>query len=118
MNRFAFAILITSCALTARAYEIETHGDLSLAAAGASLLGNADARARIGLKFDLNSRRQMFNSSQEANLTVAELISRGSRYEDDFPRSVHHFFDPRNNSPLYLRGEDFPSTDSGFLDAV
>ncbi len=104
--------------LSADAYELDTHARLSLAAAKSSMLADPIARARIGLARPISDRSQKFIGSHAGKLTLEELITNGARYEDDFPRSLHHFFDPTNDTALFLGANEFQGADQADLDLV
>jgi hypothetical protein len=94
------------------AYEVQTHQDISLAAADQSSLGiNQEVLNRLGLRFSINddNSEQMFANSKGEKQKIRELIRSGSVFEDDPPGPIYHFFDPRTNSPLYLRPADYPA---------
>ena len=110
MKRGIFVLQLYICIMVwsqqGHAYEIETHDELSEAAANAStLVKDPTIIQNLGIKgTDKFSNSQ--NNTQEK--TIAELIRDGARFEDGFSylstRSLNHFFDPLYNRPLTVTG--------------
>jgi hypothetical protein len=90
----------------AGAYEVETHRDLSVAAAVQSIFGAPAGRMRLGLTKPIDEGEKYPNSKGTQN-TVLDLIRDGAKFEDDLPRSVHHFFNPRTGGPLAIDPNSF-----------
>jgi len=97
---------LSSVVCPVKAYEVETHIELSAAAALGSVLGDNDRRSRLGLTKPISSG-EIFPNSRGVPSTVIDLFRSGARYEDDFPRSMNHFFDPRTGTPLQASANDF-----------
>lgn len=109
MNMFSRVIAVGIAMLymhAASAYEILTHGKLSEAAYDQSGL-NKDTQLlqNLGLK----TGDTFPNSENPRPRTIKELISDGSRFEDNLLlgsllRVRHHFYDPVYNRPLTVLG--------------
>lgn len=76
-----------------RAYEIETHEEMSGHAAVASVLGQGGVLTDIGLG-SLYSQRL-------SGLTIYDWFRFGARVEDDIPRFRNHFFNPLTGQGLF-----------------
>lgn len=127
MKRVA-ALIIGTCLLgnigESFAYEPGTHGDISVAAARQSILGIRNGLlAELGL-MPLEDKSQFFPNPQAGqsinlgpenssslytaplNAGVEDLIRAGAQLEDEFPRSLFHFYDPvpGHFDPLNING--------------
>ncbi|MGH9719771.1 MAG: hypothetical protein ACRD8O_06130 [Bryobacteraceae bacterium] len=72
------------------AYEPETHAVISGAAVGASRLGlDAAILKDLGIE-----PTQTFRNSKGDSASITGLVQDGARFEDDFPRSLNHFYNP------------------------
>jgi len=86
------------------AYEQATHRELSKSSA---LQSNLAATAKnvleeFGLNPDISSLSpQKFPNSKGIPLSVIELIQDGADFEDNFPRSIQHFYDPISDKGLH-----------------
>lgn len=103
------------------AYDVDTHHDLSVAAADQSVLGDDQMRARLGLRYPIvsTSRAQTFLGTRGEPTSVRNLIANGAIYEDDVPPGpIYHFFDPRTNLPLHINPADYPSAKSSYVDFI
>lgn len=91
---------------TAHAYEIRSHADLSSEALAQSRIGSDPAfRLRTGLLYGIADPRLRLMDSQAQWGTVRDVVRAAAGYEDSaFPvaRSKHHFYDPRNDSPMRI----------------
>ena len=108
MKNFLISIVILHallCCIHAMGYEQETHVKLSEEAAKASVLYKSDANvlSNLGLK-PIDDRSQRFSNSKNEFKTINELIQDGGNFEDNFPRSTNHFFNPVNSQALSLFG--------------
>lgn len=85
-------------------YEIETHADMSRAAANASVLvTDATILQNLGIK----SSDEFPNSkNNDQPKSIVELIRDGARFEDDGLRPRNHFYDPLTG--LGLQGVSIP----------
>lgn len=94
--RLTTALLLFVLALTSQAYERPTHRALSKAAAPPSILQtDPGILSSLGLKAS-----DTFRNSENDERTIFGLIEDGSDFEDGFPRSRHHFYDPLNGQGL------------------
>ena len=100
-----FALLVLSTAvLNVWAYGIDTHDSITQNAIANSVLGNDPTiLARLGLR-PSSDKAQLFPNSKGSFQDIVALFVTGVRVEDDFPRSLHHFFNPETNEPLNVRG--------------
>ncbi len=93
-NALVFALVSASLLNASRvvAYEVETHADMSRAAASASSLSmDLTVLDSLGIK----SSDEFPNSKNDGKLkSIIELIRDGARFEDDGLRPINHFFDP------------------------
>jgi hypothetical protein len=79
-------------------YEVETHADMSRAAANASVLfTDANILQNLGIK---SSDEFPNSTSNEPPKSIVELIRDGARFEDNGIRSLNHFYDPIRNTGL------------------
>lgn len=99
---FCFCLIVTTQAL---AYERETHADMSQAALQSSVLNQPSSKVLtdLGLEQSINVVRQ-FPDSSGVESSITQLFRTGARFEDNFPRPRHHFYDPINNRPLTIGG--------------
>jgi len=102
-NLVEFALLlIVSVAVSA--YEPDTHKKLSLSAAANSVLvlpaNNILSDFGLGTDIGLSTRSQQFPNSNGLQKTIIELIQDGTDFEDNFPRSIQHFYDPISDKGL------------------
>ena len=86
-------------------YGIDTHQDLTEAAAKASVLGKSDVLARIGIRgpIDISPTdvAKQFPDSKGTPRTVLRLIRNGAKFEDEPATNVrNHFYNPVNGAPL------------------
>lgn len=105
----------------AEAYEVRTHDILSREAALQSVLGDQEARSRLGLRhpIDFQQADQMFLGSKGVRSSIIDLIGNGAVYEDDFPPGpIYHFFDPRTNLPLHINPADYPSAVAAYVNVL
>jgi hypothetical protein len=103
------------------AYDIRTHFDLSGVAAVQSVLGDANFRSQLGLRYPIDSmdRAQIFPGTRGEPTSVRNLIANGAIYEDDFPPGpIYHFFDPRTNLPLRINSADYPTATAWSIDFI
>jgi len=82
------------------AYEVETHQDISEAAALLSVLERSDLLSEIGLNLGLDDPDMKLPNSKGVDKTIKLLIRDGAKFEDNFPRFLNHFYDPLQNRPL------------------
>jgi len=86
--------------LGAVAYEVPVHVNISEKAFAASVLTKQPSvLSNLGLTATLK-----FPNSANVPKTVETLVKDGAAFEDDFPRSLNHFFDPINDAPLSILG--------------
>ena len=100
MKRFA-AVLSVVYAVSALGYDEVVHQDLTQAAVAMSVLGNEVKRRQLALPKSLIDRGSRYPNSKRDLSTVAQLFLDGAQFEDDFPRTLNHFFDPRSSSALH-----------------
>jgi len=85
------------------AYEPDTHRELSKSSALQSSLAAAtnNVLTNFGLSSDITSASQQgFPGSRGTSRSIVELIQDGADFEDNFPRSIQHFYDPINDKAL------------------
>jgi hypothetical protein len=95
-----FAQVLTSQAI---AYEVNTHRDMSIAALKASILSDPSGQLLMNLGLDINNLGLDPSNPDNKPIqsrTIREWIGYGSIVEDDFPRSINHFYDPLHNRGL------------------
>lgn len=96
------SLLAVSAAVSA--YEPDTHKELSLSAVTNSVLAqqanNILSDFGLGTDTGLTTRSQQFPSSNGLQKTIIELIQDGADFEDNFPRSIQHFYDPISDKGL------------------
>jgi len=104
-------ILLFLFSLNAQAYKEETHQDLSSKA-----LKISDVATDVTLLRDLGlddfEADQLFPSPSNLNdkKTIRDLLRDGAFFEDNFPRSLNHFFNPIDNTPLTVLGKEAGNT--------
>ena len=83
-------------------YDLNTHANLSAAAANQSVL-NKDQKTlqNLGLLRPIDDSAQNFPNARGDIGTVLDLIQDGARSEDDNIRVVWHFFNPVTGLGLY-----------------
>ena len=91
------AALLTKSAL---AYDVITHEELSKEAYSASNL-QIDPKLLIGLG---KKGSDNFPNSNGTPSSIVQLFKDGANFEDNFPRSTNHFFNPYNGQALSLSG--------------
>lgn len=125
MRRSSFLLLlcIASLAMPVVAYEPSTHKRLSEFAVTLSDLANASNMSSppsklraLGFARSVTDARLRFASTSGEDLTLMQLVQYGADLEDEIPRSIHHFFDPRTGQGLHLDPE--PYADSGLRDLL
>lgn len=105
------------------AYKEPTHGAMSVSAYNRSILStNNDLLIELGATTESDPNLQVFpHPRQLGELTrVRDLINDGSIYEDEFPRSLSHFYNPIINAGL-SQGDTSPDwalEDNGDIDPV
>ena len=82
------------------AYEVNTHADISVAAAESSVLGVGQALADFGL--DALITGQEFPNSKNDPRNILDLFRDGANFEDNLSlyRPINHFFDPLTGKGL------------------
>lgn len=91
------------------AYSESTHEEITENAIRASaLFREPTLLARYGLK--QFTQAETFPDSEGTRRSILELLRRGARVEDKFPRSLHHFYNPINGEALSLAGTVVGST--------
>ena len=86
-------------------YEVITHENLSEKALEASTLGKPGVLTRLGLKEVLKDEsQQAFPNSDATKQSINALFRSGASFEDNFPRSTNHFFNPYNGQALSVSG--------------
>ncbi len=97
-------------------YKEKTHERLSLESAAVSQLQNdPELLVKLGLKLT-----DKFKNTEGADRNISELIGDGAKFEDNFPRSLNHFFDPLNDRGLggvNLKSPDWALEDKADLGA-
>jgi hypothetical protein len=94
---------------SAIAYEVVTHQDLSEQSVGMSVLAsNSEMLTNLGLQS--LTKKQKFPNSKGDPKNIVELFRDGAGFEDNFPRSLHHFFNPINGKALSLLGVQVGNT--------
>jgi hypothetical protein len=118
MKTKALWLAYALCSTAAWAYERPTHEEITKAAALASTLSADSNLDRVGL-----NRLGVTPTDLEA---VVSIVRWGTYAEDDFPRSVNHFFDPVNDigllgtfskSPDWALGETFTTNNYSYRKA-
>lgn len=97
------ALLVSSAAI---AYETPVHGKIT-----------ETALDRIDAQRDILSDLGILPSQRFNGRSARNWMIQGSISEDDFPRSLHHFFDPTTGSGLSTQGLSFGSAADWALDA-
>jgi len=98
-----FLLVITLTNSVCFAYEKVTHKFLSLSAVEQSVLAaqNSNILTDFGLSTDISEfSQQKFPNSAGESESIVELIRDGAEFEDNFPRSIQHFYDPINDKGL------------------
>lgn len=119
--RNSLVCLFLLAATMSHGYDLDTHHDLSMAAADQSVLGVDQSRAQLGLRYPITSlnRAQIFSGTGDEPTSVRNLIANGAIYEDDFPPGpIYHFFDPRTNLPLHVNPGEYPTAWSIYVDLI
>jgi len=105
--RIVLTLLIVYLSFSVHSYEVPTHQELSSHSVDLSNL-STDFSLLNDLGLQSFNREQTFNNPDEPNgnnITIKGLFRNGSKFEDNFPRFVNHFYDP-----VYDRGLwDVPS---------
>ena len=102
------ALVVVGCTLAclpAFAYKQATHEQMSKLAVSASVLSSQDALDQLGLRYGVDDENQKFAVTTPkgvVQLKVIEAIRFGANFEDTGNRAVHHFFNPRTNTPLMI----------------
>ena len=106
MNKYG--VIALTCALLGSiapvgAYDPKTHRDLSREAFSASALAtDSKVLDNLGLP-PLNANKTYPNSEVfPKSKVIVELFRDGAEFEDDFPRSANHFFDPLTGKGLVV----------------
>mgnify|MGYP000275953260 CR=1 FL=1 len=105
LNRYNFTALLLSLVVpvTAYAYEQITHRRLSTTTVENSVLSaqTSNILADFGLSTDISQESlQRFPNSKGKTQSIVQLIEDGADFEDKFPRSIQHFYDPINDQSL------------------
>ena len=100
IQKVCFSSVLLFLSIHVSAYEIETHAQLSKAAVEASRV-TLDPSLLKDLGVDPT---QKFTNSKGDKLLIPDLFRDGARFEDNFPRSANHFFDPFNGQGLSVKG--------------
>ncbi len=112
LNRFLIIALAAVHCGEVYAYKEDTHADISKAAANASVLhDNSDTSVlrALGLQYPIEEDiNQVFPNTKNQPKSILELFRDGAKFEDDFPRSLNHFYDPTTGAGL---GTGYPSPD-------
>ncbi len=108
--------IITLIALVANssvyAYKEPTHQDMSSSAVDISVL-SVDQSFLTDFGLQAFSSEQKFTNPDAPNsdkLTIEDLVRNGARFEDSFPRSLNHFFNPIDSTPLTVLGKELGNT--------
>jgi len=101
--RFAFGLIAVICypVGTVYPYEVGTHGEMSSRALSVSVIAT-DSSVLKDLGLNGLSANEKFPDATGRN--IDQLFRDGARFEDNFPRPRHHFYDPINNRPLTIGG--------------
>jgi hypothetical protein len=114
MKRFIVGFLVTymlAHSETVFAYGVETHRDISRTAVQESVLKTDPAiLSNLGLK-PFNDRTQTFPNYQNTPRIIFDLIPEGSVFEDNVPRALNHFYNPRTNGAIAPPPLGHPSPD-------
>lgn len=95
-------VALLGFSLPLRAYEVLTHEDMSEAAAFSSVLAKPVTLEALGLTGTIEDPKLTFPNSKGSPRIIRDLIRDGANFEDDFPRSLNHFFNPLNGQGLSL----------------
>jgi len=102
--KVAALVLLLLFSITAAAYEPDTHKRLSLTAVENSILASSTSNilSDFGLSADIGrlSSSQKFPNSEGIPKSIILLIQDGAEFEDNFPRSIQHFYDPIRDKGL------------------
>jgi hypothetical protein len=97
----SFSCLILTSAF---AYNTDVHSTMSLEALTASSL-QTDPSLLQDLGVDST---QQFKNSDGVSHNFSQLIQDGAVFEDNLPRPINHFYNPRNQEPLTVPALPFP----------
>ncbi len=114
MKSIASAVFMTALlgfSLSLRAYEVQTHEEMSERAMNSSKIAkDQELLKNFGLKS--LAEKQKFPNSNNIEQTIRELFRTGANFEDtlsaDRPRN--HFYDPLSSEPLTISGKAVGST--------
>jgi hypothetical protein len=109
-NISVFVVLLF-VAVATPAYEQETHRELSTTTVANTVLSapTSNILTDFGLSSDISKESlQRFPNSEGKTQSIIQLIEDGADFEDKFPRSVQHFYDPFNDQPLHHPLLNFP----------
>jgi hypothetical protein len=109
---FVFLLLVPSFMITkmVAAYEVQTHEQLSEQALSKSVLAS-EVTVLTNLGLEPLATNQKFQIPEEKPRTIIELIKDGSKFEDDFPRSLNHFYNPLDNTGISNPSPDWALED-------
>lgn len=108
MSRIVRITILMVIALYARlgfSFEPETHAEISVRAVQKSVLSQQSVLSDMGLQSSILDDSQQFPNGRARNRNIVELFQDGARFEDDFLRSLNHFYNPltgagiRDSSP-------------------
>lgn len=102
MKTIASAVFMTALlglSLSLQAYDVVTHEEMSERAMKASYLAkDPELLKSLGLK--PLAEEQKFPNSKNTGQTIPNLFRDGTRFEDAFPRSLNHFYNPLSRTGL------------------
>lgn len=99
-NSTSILFLSASICSYSSAYEQPTHGALSQASAKNSIIySDPSFLAKIGYQNSTPDTLKLTTFGQES-ISILELIKKGAIEEDDGTKSLNHFYNPLNDSPL------------------
>ena len=98
MTKAWLLAIFAVCPLAASGYGINTHAQLSRVSVDRSKMGDSALFKDWGMQGTASSLG--FPGTDGQTNSARELVARGVVHEDDFPRSLNHFFDPINSRPL------------------
>lgn len=100
----------------ALAYDPDTHQALTEQAARVSVTGDQDTLTNRGFSSAIDGMgAKKYQNSKGILRTLLDLLRDGAKFEDDNPRSLNHFFNPRTGGPLSINADDYIESDDGAL---
>ena len=105
--------LLSSHTCNVLAYDIGTHELLSVQALRSSAIADQSLLAKRGFHhaIDYDASPQKFPNSEGSLRSLINLVRDGAKFEDNTPRSINHFFNPRTGSALSINADDYVTSE-------